>query len=94
MGEVVSQTRRMSIAESLLNVSIGYGVALGAQVAIFPLFGIHIPFHSNLLIGAAFTVVSIVRSYFVRRLFNWLHVRQPRTSDPAAPADASGRGSS
>ncbi|MCT7432462.1 hypothetical protein N5T66_04145 [Aliarcobacter cryaerophilus] len=26
----------------------------------------------NLLIGLLFTVISIIRGYFVRRLFNWI----------------------
>lgn len=56
--------------ESCANVAIGYGVAVASQVAIFPLFGIHVPFHSNLGIGAWFTAISLVRSYILRRAFN------------------------
>lgn len=67
------QTRLQSFIESFINVAIGYGVALVSQVLVFPLFGINIPMESNLLIGAIFTVISIVRSYFVRRLFNRIH---------------------
>jgi hypothetical protein len=66
----VSQSRAMSFVESCINVAIGYSVALAAQLLVFPLFGIHIPIRSNLAIGAIFTVVSIARSYMVRRLFN------------------------
>jgi len=67
------QTRTQSLIESAINVAIGYGVALAAQIAVFPMFGIRIQMRDNLLIGAIFTVVSIVRSYAVRRLFNYLH---------------------
>ncbi len=67
------QTKTQSMSESLINVAIGYGVALLAQIAIFPLFGIRIQMRDNLLIGAIFTVISIARSYAVRRLFNHLH---------------------
>lgn len=66
----MSQTRAQSAIESVVNVAIGYGVALASQLAIFPLFGIHIPFTDNLLIGAWFTVISIARSYALRRWFN------------------------
>jgi hypothetical protein len=59
--------------ETCINVAIGYGVALASQVLIFPLFGIHIPLSSNLMIGAFFTVISIARGYLVRRLFNHIH---------------------
>ena len=44
--------------------------ALASQLAIFPLFGILIPLADNLLIGAWFTAISLVRSYAVRRWFN------------------------
>lgn len=67
------QTRTQSLIESAINVLIGYGVALAAQLAVFPLFGIRIQMRENLLIGAIFTVVSIARSYAVRRLFNYFH---------------------
>ena len=59
--------------EAAANVAIGYGVAVAAQVAVFPWFGLHASLSDNLLIGAVFTVVSLVRSYFLRRLFNYLH---------------------
>jgi len=64
------QSRRMSAVEACANVAIGYGVAVLAQLAIFPAFGIAVSLGDNLLIGAAFTVVSLARSYAVRRLFN------------------------
>ena len=68
----MSQSRRWSAIESLVNVAVGYGVAVGAQIAIFPLFGVNLPLADNLLIGVLFTVVSLVRSYLLRRLFNRL----------------------
>lgn len=66
----MTQSRRMSFVESCCNVAIGYGVAVASQVLIFPWFGIHVPLRSNLLIGLWFTLISIVRSYVLRRLFN------------------------
>ena len=67
------QTQIQSFIESFINVAIGYGVALVSQILVFPVFGINIPMESNLLIGAIFTVISIVRSYVVRRVFNRWH---------------------
>jgi hypothetical protein len=66
----VTQSRRSSLFESLFNIAIGYTVAVAAQALIFPLFGLYPPLVDNLLIGACFTVVSLVRSYLIRRLFN------------------------
>jgi len=60
----------MSLIETLTNVAIGYIVAILSQLAVFPIFNIHIPLTDNLLIGVWFTVISIIRGYLVRRLFN------------------------
>lgn len=50
------QSRVHSALEAALNILVGYGVAVGAQIAIFPLFGIRVGLADNLAIGAAFTV--------------------------------------
>lgn len=75
MSEQKKQTRKASLAESLMNVAIGYGIALLSQIIVFPWFGISIPLSSNILIGLIFTVVSIVRSFALRRFFEALRVR-------------------
>lgn len=64
------QTKRSSFLESCVNVLIGYIVAIASQLMIFPWFGINIPFHDNLLIGVYFTIISLIRSYVIRRWFN------------------------
>ena len=69
------QKKRHSLLEVVLNVTIGYVIAILTQMAVFPLFGIQVAFHNQLAIGGIFTAVSIVRSYYVRRLFNWFHVK-------------------
>jgi hypothetical protein len=70
------QSRRMSLLESLTNVAIGYGVAVATQIAVFPLFGLEVSLSDNLAIGGLFTLVSIARSYAVRRLFEAIRIRQ------------------
>jgi len=66
---MMKQTKRHSFIESCTNVLIGYFVALASQLAIFPLFGIHVAFRDNILIGLYFTAISILRSYVLRRWF-------------------------
>ncbi len=66
----MAQTKKHSFFESIVNVLIGYGVAVGSQILIFPMFGMYVPISDNLLIGLWFTAISIVRSYMVRRVFN------------------------
>ena len=64
------QTKYQSLIESFTNILIGYLTALLSQVLIFPLFDIDVSFQDNLLIGLYFTIISLVRSYLVRRYFN------------------------
>lgn len=71
----MSQSRVHSMMETTANVAIGYVVAVSAQAAIFPMFGIHESMSDNMAIGSLFTIVSICRSYALRRLFNAWHVR-------------------
>ncbi|WP_404381199.1 hypothetical protein [Caenispirillum salinarum] len=71
----MKQSRAMSLVESLANVAVGYGVAVVTQILIFPIFGLHTTLAQNLMMGAIFTVVSIGRSYALRRLFEEIRVR-------------------
>ena len=64
------QSKLNSFIESLTNILIGYIIAILSQLAIFPLFSINIPLSDNLLIGLYFTLISLVRSYIIRRYFN------------------------
>lgn len=64
------QTKKMSLVETCCNIAIGYVVAILSQIAIFPMFGINIPIHDNLMIGLWFTIISLVRGYVLRRVFN------------------------
>lgn len=64
------QSKKHSLIESVSNVLIGYLVALFSQLLIFPFFGIDVSLSDNVLIGLWFTLISIVRSYTLRRFFN------------------------
>lgn len=75
---MTGQSRRGSALEAVVNVLVGYWIAVLAQLAIFPLFGWRPSLSENLAIGGLFTVVSLVRSYCLRRLFNWWQVRRSR----------------
>lgn len=66
------QTKTVSMIESISNVVIGYGVALLSQIIIFPIYGIDINLKTNIVIGFWFTLISIIRSFIIRRLFNRL----------------------
>ena len=70
----MKQSRVMSLVESVANVIVGYGVAVVTQILIFPVFGLHTTLAQNLKMGAVFTVVSIIRSFALRRLFERIRV--------------------
>lgn len=71
----MSQSRKHSVFEAVANVLIGYGISFMAQIIIFPLFGVQASLAQNLGIGLAFTLVSLVRSYLLRRWFNLMTIR-------------------
>ena len=64
-----NQSRFVSLAEAFTNVLVGYCVALGAQQLVFPVFGIFTTIGEDSAIAAFFTLVSLLRSYALRRLF-------------------------
>ena len=77
----MTQTRLQSLIESVMNISIGYLVALGSQLLIFPMFDIHVSLTTNMWIGAWFTLISLVRSYVIRR---WFNARLKRAAEVAS----------
>ena len=66
----MQQTRLGSLIEAIINVAIGFGINFTANMLIFPLFGWHISLSDNILLGSIYTVISIARSYIIRRWFN------------------------
>ena len=72
------QTRLQSFIESIANILVGYFIAVGSQMLIFPMFGIITSIKTNIYIGLWFTVISLIRSYILRRFFNELHSAQRR----------------
>ena len=54
-----------------MNVIVGIGVAFVSQLVIFSSFGLHVSYLMNLYMTLFFTAVSIVRSFLLRRIFNW-----------------------
>lgn len=71
----MKQSRLMSAVESGVNVAVGFGIAVATQAVVFPIFGLHASTSDHLAIGAVFTVVSVIRSYCLRRVFEAIRVR-------------------
>ena len=74
----MKQSRLMSLVESVANVIVGYGVAVVTQILIFPIFGLHTTLAQNLKMGAILTIVSIARSFALRRVFEAIRMRSAK----------------
>jgi hypothetical protein len=83
----MKQSRCMSLVEALANVAVGYGVAVATQIVVFPLFGLRASLSETLAIGAIFTLVSIARSYVLRRAFEAIRVANAGHSNRCRGAD-------
>lgn len=67
----MTQTRKMSLVESCCNIAVGFVVAmLTWEFVIEPVFNIEKSYVDNLGITTIFTVISLARSYVLRRIFN------------------------
>ena len=63
------QSRCQSLIEAITNVVVGYARAVITQIIVFPWFGLQVSLSDNLAIGALFVMISLLRSYALRRLF-------------------------
>ena len=67
----MTQTRLGSLIEACFNMVIGFTINFLANLLILPAFGFAaLTLETNLYIGLAYTLVSVVRSYAIRRWFN------------------------
>ena len=64
------QSRKRSFIEAVTNVLVGYLVAVISNLIVLPLFGYEVSLFDGFAIGVVFTVISLIRSYVIRRLFN------------------------
>lgn len=70
------QSMRDSIKETWANIAIGFGVNYVANIIVLPLAGFNVSMGGAFWIGAIFTGISVIRSFVIRRLFNFLQVRK------------------
>lgn len=81
----MNQSRLGSLIEALFNVAIGFGINMAANFLILPLIGFNITLGQNLFVGVLYTVISVARSYVIRRWFNArLHAIASRLAGRAA----------
>lgn len=68
----MEQTRIESLVEVSVNILIGFGVSFLMNWFIIPAFfpEVVMTLGANFFMGVAYTVVSAIRSYIIRRWFN------------------------
>lgn len=72
----MSQTRKGSFIESIANIIIGFSINYGVNIITLPLMWDPAnPSGSAFRIGLVFTVISVVRSFVLRRVFNKIKTR-------------------
>ena len=64
------QTKIKSLTESVINTVVGITMSFIIQIIIYPILDIEVDLNQNVIITITFTIVSIFRSYVIRRLFN------------------------
>ncbi len=65
------QSIKRSILESWSNILFGFGINFLANLLILPLFGFKsLTVGKNVVIGILYTVISLLRRFFIRRWFN------------------------
>jgi hypothetical protein len=65
----MEQSRVMSLVEVATSSLIGFVVSIWANYAVLPLFGYRVKLAESFAITLIFMVISIIRSYLVRRFF-------------------------
>jgi hypothetical protein len=73
----MKQSRVMSFVESAINILVGFGISLTAQMVFLPMIGVPINHTQNFIFAGIMTVISFARSYLLRRIFEFLHIRTP-----------------
>lgn len=64
------QSKKDSLIESLTSTTIGIIIGIVLNLTILPIFGYPVSLSDSLWISVIFTVISIIRSYIIRRWFN------------------------
>lgn len=68
------QTRLGSFVEAWANVIIGFGIQYTASYYALHALGLPISGSTNFVLAVIMTVVSLIRSYLLRRFFNKLRL--------------------
>jgi hypothetical protein len=66
----MSQSRRHSALETIASTAVGFGVSWLATIIVLPWFGFEVHVGPAFGITCIYTVLSLLRGYVLRRIFN------------------------
>ena len=66
----MSQSKKHSVLESFTNTTAGIVTSFVVQLFLYPLLEIEVSLIENIQITIVFLVISIIRMYVLRRIFN------------------------
>lgn len=72
------QSKLESFIEASTNILIGIGVSFIANIIVLPAFGYDVTTEDAFYICLVFTAIGLVRTYLVRRMFNWIGLRRDK----------------
>lgn len=72
----MKQSRRASLIEVCVSIGTGFAFAMIVQVTVAWWWNFPLSLGDNFVITSIFTIVSIIRSYLFRRLFEYLRVKE------------------
>ncbi|QIV65918.1 hypothetical protein Cp1R7AA1_133 [Mesorhizobium phage Cp1R7A-A1] len=65
----MSQSAKMSMLEAVANTASGYAISVLTYQIVMPLLGFNTSWSDSILLVGVFSAISIVRNFFIRRLF-------------------------
>ena len=66
----IMQTKIQSIKEAVTNTAVGFMISYISTFIIFPIVNVSSSPGKNIIITLYFTIISLIRSYVIRRWFN------------------------
>lgn len=67
------QSRRLSAIESVTSLVVGFVVSVLLGFWVFPSVGHELTLNENLFVTFCYSIASLIRTYGLRRFFNWVH---------------------
>jgi hypothetical protein len=69
------QSRLQSAVETVMNYVVGFGLAWPMNKYVLRWLGFHVSNEQATGLTLLFTAVSVIRSFAIRRFFNWFNAR-------------------